>query len=398
MLIYLNAPEYPRESAAFIQWSKGSPLVLRFWERLAEVVRDGRHAVFAPKVLFDFANELVGLSDSQRHALREMGAALTEEGEHFLRASSPLVLTGPNGKKSELKHTTLKDPQRRDWTWFANLPDTFPRASLVAEDLDDAQWMLWVGRAMAARRRPQNENFAREVSLRCVAGGGESTGRALRGVILDGGPALCVVDSDKKHEGDAEGTVAQGARQALASVERHQRLPPHQVVVMRASAIENLMPSSLIEQACRDSGEVKLMARRGFFVQRHPDTKTGKLWATLDQSLKYIKLERSTANGLRSSSGADETAIDRIRTLDRDAPSGDDEPLVLDVGKLPRRFVEALERMEAPAPLTGRSKSAAQWLCGELLAAPDQFVAEWEEIAHAVWSWGLCFRLGIQGD
>jgi hypothetical protein len=402
MLIYLNAPEYPRDAAAFKQWQKNDPTVLRFWERLAEVIGDSRHAVFAPKRLFDWANELSGLSDTQRGALCAMRDSLTADAHYFLGASSVLVLTGPDRAMS-LKHPNLGRHHRRDWSWLAQRKDTLQCAALVAENLNDSKFFVWIARAMGARLRPTDINEGDEVALECVAGGGSTTGQVYESKVQQGFPALCVVDADKKYPDGDPGDTASGVAQAERRLSAHPKNPPHEVVTLDAYTIENVVPLELVREACPKVDWVEPMARRGFFLQQVSTSEGSVSLAYVDPALKYVKPEKASANELLGDAGQEgglreyrENAIQLIRGRDSDAPTEDDQVLVLSVGKLPNALVQTLDVCCDHKRRPGEHDSVAHWLCSLLLASPDSFAKEWEPVARAVWSWGLCFRPRIR--
>lgn len=396
MLIYLNKPEYPNTKEDFDRWASGGDCI-RLWERLAEVLRDGHHAVWAPPRLLLWAADLRDLSITQRQALTRAHGEVTQPSVDLTAASCAMVLTGPNRSK-EISGSFSGEEIRRDWRWFATLQRSFGQTSLVAENQNDAELMFWVARAMSVRQRPGSDNIGDELALDCVGGGGDTTGAELAASIQRGSPTLCVVDADMCYKKAPRGGTAKKAEAAMIGLKSPQLLPPHKLLAIDAYTIENIIPLELIHASCGTGKWVKPMARRGFFVQQVKVAPQGRAKAAVDPSLKYIKLVEATVKGLLDSAKGDKkrreyrvAAIARIRELDPDAPSSDDEALILSVGKLPQKIVATLNKNHDRKARPGNHPSAAHWLCAQLLASPDTFVEEWEHIARAVWSWGLRF-------
>lgn len=412
MLIYLNKAEYPTTQEELVGWLT-DPDCLRLWERLAEVLGDGRHAVWAPPRLLMWAAELEGLSAKQRAALRRAHTEVTQKTVDLCGVSCALVLNGPKGLRpqGDLKLLQPKSPSkeappagemRRDWRWFAKLSESFAKATLFAENRFDAELMLWIARALAARMKPAHANAEQELSIVCRGGGGDTTGPELSAHIQHGHPTLCVLDADKAHKGADEGGTAKKARKELSKLSDLHLRHPHWLLALDAYTIENIVPVDLVRAACQSAGWVEVMARRGFFVQRTADASLGAGVACVDPALKYIRPDlkpaEASAERLLASAKSDqvltsyrEEAIKRIRELDPSAPTNDHQPLVVSIGKLPESLVATLETFRDYKQRPGNHPSAAHWLCAQLLATPERFVEEWEHVARAVWSWGLRF-------
>ena len=396
MLIVLRKEEYPRDDAQRAAW-QASPEFGAFLDHLADALKSRAHAVEAPSKLLEWMARCEGLSDRQRGALGEASVVNQRRELPFEEASHGLLLTGPLGASAYPKGAR-KMWSRRDWRWLACHVEPLPKAALVAENSDDSEFFVWVGRAMGARLRQTEVNAGDELALACVGGGGSTTGPVYEKLVRQGSPALCVVDADKSHSKGTVGATAQGVYNAEARLSAQPETPPHAVATLDAYTIENVLPIELVRAACPGCAWVEPMASRGFFLQRG----ASKL-AYVDPALKYIKPEEALAGSLRLSAEVDEllsayreAAINRIRELDRDAPKDDEGPLVMSVGKLPQDLVKKLEELRDPKRRPGKHPSAAHWLCSQLRKSPDAFADEWEPVARAVWSWGLRFPQTIR--
>jgi hypothetical protein len=417
MLIVLRKEEYPRDDAQRAAW-RACPEFDAFLDHLADSLKSRAHAVEASPKLLEWMAGCEGLSEPQRRALGEASAFNQRRELPLKEVSHALLLTGPLGASADPKGicTTWI---RRDWSWFARRDGPLRKAALVAENINDSDLYVWVGRAMGARLRPAEGNAGDEVAFDCVHGGGNTTGQVYeRQVVEKGSPTLCVVDADKKYPEGSAGETAEAVHAAERSRLTAQELAPHAVVTLEAYTVENIVPLELVRLSCKDAKGtsfdwVEPMARRGFFLWQTPSSEEGFKRAFVDPALKYINPDpklpkdsmspKGSAKMLRDSAGKDqqllryrEAAINRIRELDRDAPKDDEGPLVMSVGKLPQDLVKKLEELRDPKRRPGKHPSAAHWLCSQLRKSPDAFADEWEPVARAVWSWGLRFPQTIR--
>ncbi len=419
MLIVLRKEEYPGDDAQRAAW-QASPDFGAFLEHLADALKSRAHAVEASPKLLEWMAGYEGLSVRQREALGEALTVNQRRELPFEKANCGLLLTGPLVRELPFEEAShgllltgpLKPPSdidragttwiRRDWSWLATRDEPLPKAALVAENKNDSELFVWIGRAMGARFRQADINAGDEVALKCVGGGGSTTGSVYEHQVMDGSPTLCVVDTDRQYKEDGIGDTATKVLQAEKRLSAQPKIPPHAVVQLDAYTVENVVPLELVRLACKNSDWVEPMACRGFFLQGGV-TKP----AYVDPTLKYmnpnLESKNASAKELCLSAAKNQqllsyrkAAIHRIRELDETAPAGDDEPLILRVGKLPEVLVKKLEELRDHRRRPGKHPSAAHWLCSQLLKSPDAFADEWEPVARAVWSWGLRFPQTIR--
>ncbi|MBK9369641.1 MAG: hypothetical protein IPN01_25645 [Deltaproteobacteria bacterium] len=139
---------------------------------------------------------------------------------------------------------------RRDWLWLATRDEPLPKAALVGENKNDSEFFLWIGRAMGARLRKKDINAGDEVALKCVGGGGNTTGSVYEHQVINGSPTLCVVDMDKQYPKAGVGGTATKVLEAEERLSKKAEMPPHAVVELDAYTVENVVPLEL-EVACK---------------------------------------------------------------------------------------------------------------------------------------------------
>ena len=372
MLIKLRREDFPSEPD---WWAAGSGL--SFAENLADILRFGHHAVQAKPGLLLLLSEIKALSLGQQKAL-SYAAVVNQDPALFGEAVDPLLIIGPNATTAP-----VAGQRQVDWLRLANPNQPLPRAVLLAENLDDARFYLWLARAWAARLRPASLRAGDEVSLVPQGGGGDTTVRELVAIARQGNPVLAIADSDRDgpslHKGDTARKLLKEARRLVKSGPAHN----HRVALTRARALEHLIPVDIIREAARTSAWVKPMIARGFFAR--PE---------VDPALCYLPINKERGeDALLAGASGDalayrSTAIQRMRSLDATAPTDATTPLVYNVGKLPGPAVDLLEKK-----LKQQSKAdVAAWLAARL---PDHDLALIEP-AQLAWSWGLSIPARIR--
>lgn len=367
MLLTLNPREYPFDAD---WWRQEGPT--RFAENLGETLRTGAHAVRSTPRLLDLLSRQDALSKSQRGALREAAVRNQDPGQ-FAGVYDELTLVGPNADSNSAAGRALP------WTWLADLRGALPRAALLAEDIDDARYYVWLARAYGASRVVKGI----EVELTPRPGGGEGTPRVLDDLLRD--PAafvLTVVDSDKDHPAATPGSVARAVFKVVEAANLRQddgsRL---RAELLPARTIEHILPAALIEElpTLQSAHWLRPMLQRGFFAR--PDLEERLIYLPFRISKKVDgKVTHPPLTELALLDGTSgevkayrQRAAQHIRA--REPGAGPDAELIYSVGKLMAPTVRWLDG----------HPDAARWLAAQL---PDEATLL-GRLAAVLWSWGL---------
>jgi hypothetical protein len=173
MLITLRGNEY---LPVLDEWTDDADFTT-FVCILGEALARGDHAIDAPPFLLERLAAWEGLSRPQRFALNTMVGQVIRRELPFEQVTDSLVITGPAGP--------TPDPvgpirwHRRDWTWLRR-NERLDATVLGGEDIDDAEWYVWLGRAWGMRLRSGSLVADDELSLDRRLLGGGSAERVIR--------------------------------------------------------------------------------------------------------------------------------------------------------------------------------------------------------------------------
>ena len=404
MLITLLKDEY----LPLLDTLRDQPSFSSFVSTLGQMVAHGDHAIWAAPVLLDRLSSWPGISDGQSVALRAMARAITLGELPFKEVTDSLILTGPGGASGEPPGKTRW--RRRDWTWLSEKGRLLP-TRLGGENLNDAKWYLWLGRAYARLKKPGALSAENDVYVRCRGLGG-STAKAeiSQEAANDDQPVLCILDSDRDHPSAPVGGTARLALEYVDEALKSGAAHLVHVEILKARDVENLFPLKVVESVADKADPWFVpMTQRGFFITDR-----------VDQDLSYIDLnkdqceERLLSAANQASRDYRERAIAKLRGLDSSCvarascpkilagsarcgtKTGDDKwsdvekscLLVHSVGKrLLPKIVERIEREDRPDRQGG-----AAWLAAQLPKDPAIV-----EPAELVWSWGLRLPARVRG-
>lgn len=390
MLITLRGDEY---LPVLDDWA-GDTNFATFVCILGELLARGDHAIHAPPLLLERLAAWNGLSRPQRVALETMADQVIRRELPFDEVTDSLVITGPAGP--------TPDPlgpirwHRRDWTWLRR-NGRLDATVLGGEDLGDAEWYAWLGRAWGTRLRAGSLVAYDELSLDRRHLGGGAAERVIRHEATHGRLVLAIVDSDRNHPGDGLGKTANDASKALHELPVH--AAPAHVETLRARDVENMLPLALLEITHRRSNWLADMARRGFFAR-----------PTLDPELAFIDLGKEQCERRLLDIGEPaltyrRAALAKIRDLDPTCTASSatcertaDQPectgkatlpkscvIVHNVSKPLRDILATLTEEQSAPSHSAAAGSVAAWLATML---PDDDPAVLAP-ARLVWSWGL---------
>ncbi len=366
---------------------------------LGEMIAQRHHALRAPPLLLDAFSRWPRISAQQAQAFRDMARAVTLCELPFDEVTDSLVVTGPAGASPIPEARTRW--HRRHWTWLLQ-KTALPRTCLAGENLADAAWYSWLGRAYAQRQRTSSLNAGSEIQLRYRGVGGSTAIGEVRQEIEQGHVVLCILDSDQDHpEGELGGTaravqtyVSQLASSAPSDALLH-------LEILKARDVENLLPREVVEEVASKGDPWFLpMTGRGFFPGNHVEKELCYLDLGKDQCerrlldtkdsrtlayrrlalarLKQIDPSCPGVSGCPKATGSTEcgagTGDSRWKDMERSC-------LVLhSVGKkLLPAIVEYLRKEDASA-----GRGGASWLADRIPQDPAILGP-----AELAWSWGL---------
>jgi hypothetical protein len=282
---------------------------------LGETLAQGAHVIWAPPALLDRFAGWPHISRVQADALREMARVVTLRELPFEFVTHALVVTGPAGPTTELPPPIRW--QRRPWTWLT-ARGHLPRTCLGGENVEDAKWFAWLGRAFSARKRPGALNAGAEVSLRTRGLGGSTAAPELEEEVLGETPLLCILDSDRDHPRAAPGDTAKRALKAQDHLIRRGLDPLVHVELLAARDVENLLPRRVVEEIA-DPGNpwYRPMLARGFFVDDTPRPELRYIDIGKDQCERRL-LDTADESTLQYRNAA----IAALRVIDPTSPGG----------------------------------------------------------------------------
>lgn len=121
--------------------------------------------------------------------------------------------------------------------------------NLVCEDADyDAGLIM-----LASESVLKDFGYDSLPSIRLLHGGGTGTGRRYRAAVSQGAPTICILDSDKRFPGDGFGDTAKQFLEEAGAIGHHQQFSTDRVAewrILDVHEMENLVPSSIIQEAC----------------------------------------------------------------------------------------------------------------------------------------------------
>lgn len=371
---------------------------------LGETVAQGAHAIWAAPALLDRFAGWPHISRVQADALREMARMVTLRELPFDVVTHGLIVTGPGGPATDLPSPTRW--QRRAWTWLL-ARGSLPRTCLAGENVEDAKWFAWLGRAFAARKRPGALHAGAEISLRTRGLGGSTAAPELEEEALGETPLLCILDSDRDHPNAAPGDTAKRALKAQEHLITRGLDPLVHVELLAARDVENLLPRRVVEDVAdtRNPWYGPMLAR-GFFIDETPRPELRYIDIGKDQCERRL-LDTADKPTLQYRSAA----IAAIRAIDPNSPGGphsDPQPscprtcgtgpgkwadmdekclLVRSVGK--QLLPNIVARIQAQDASGG--PSGIRWLDERLPNDPALLGP-----AELVWSWGLALPRRIR--
>lgn len=370
---------------------------------LGETLSRGDHVINTRPILLERLSAWSVLSRDQREALRTMARSIIRRKLPFETVTDSLVITGPAGRTPDPIHPVRW--HRRDWTWL-RARGRFERTVLGGENLDDAKWFEWLGRAWAMRLRPHSRNAANELSVRCRGLGGATAWQEVPHESSDGDPVLCILDSDRAHPAAELGGTARKLDKALRSAADVQRLL--HVEHLRAHELENVLPLELVRTACRDDAWVSPMAKRGFFARSEVDPALAFIDLGRDQcERRLLDTDDPATSDYRAAALAkirsnDPSCVASAETCELDADAAPKctgkrtlPPscvIVHSVGKPLRRILDELDAEQKSPAASRAAGSVAAWL-DSLLPSDDPTLLT---PARLAWSWGLCARPRIR--
>ncbi|MEX1366305.1 MAG: hypothetical protein AB1Z98_24485 [Nannocystaceae bacterium] len=401
MLLTLRGPEYLPVLDTQIDDARFGEFV----SIVGEVLRCGDHAVLAPPLLLERFSEWPGLSRFQRTAIEQAKGQAVIQALPFDAVTDSLVLTGPAGRTEDPESPTRW--HRRDWTWLVS-QRRLGATVLGGENLRDATWYRWLGRAWVARMRRDSLDADHELALRCRGFGGDTIRQELPNTAGSGEPVLCIVDSDRDHPDAPIGQTAQAASAVID--ELGGAGAPARVEPLRARDVENILPLPLVEAAATRQrnpdrrARVHALAQRGFFGRPQVDPALAYVDLGKDQcEAKLLHADDEATRRYR------ERALRRMREHDRSCPT------------MQACELAATERCLAPKLSGGIPSSCTvvfgvKWLLADVLSVLDseasrpaserlhRSTAAWLEAmlpdedpvlfepARLAWSWGLRAR------
>lgn len=406
MLITLRKQEY---LPVLDDWF-GNPDFDAFVCILGETLTRGDHVVdTTPALLYRFSR-WNGLSDAQRDAFQVSARRTVQRKLPVEHVTDGLVITGPAGPTPDPSFRIDRKIRwfRRDWTWLRRRR-RLERAVLGGENLDDARWFEWLGRAWAARLRLHSPSTAKEhgtphsaytLSLRRRGLGGGTAWQEVPNEAAEGDPVLCILDSDRDHPQGELGGTARKLDEVLKVAPEKERLL--HVEHLRARDVENALPLELVRIAGHGSHWLAPMERRGFFARPELDPvlaylDVGKvqcerrLLDTRDEPTKcYREVALARIRELDRDCAASASACERVQNGEPQCSPRDVPPpgciVVHSIGKPLRRILEVLDAEQRAPEASKSAGSVAAWLASML---PDDDPAVLTP-ARLVWSWGLC--------
>lgn len=406
MLITLRKQEY----FSVLDELVGNPDFDAFVSILGETLVRGDHAVDAPPALLLRFSQWNGLSDAQRDAFRGMTRHIIQRKLPVEQVTDSLVLTGPAGAAPDppMHSGGVIHWHRRDWTWLRRR-GRLERTVLGAENLDDARWYEWLGKAWAARLRLHSPSTAREhgtshstyaLRLRRRGLGGGTAWQEVPNESAEGDPVLCILDSDRNHPEATLGGTARKLDGALRAEPHVERLL--HVEHLRARDVENVIPLALARMVGHGTEWLAPMERRGFFARPSVDEALGYIdigkmqceCQLLDTEDQPTKRYRERALGRIRERDPDCTVSARTcERLSRGEPtcSPKEVPppgcrIVHSIGKPLGRIVDSLDAEQREPNVSRPFGSIAAWIA-TMLPEDDPAVLT---PARLTWSWGLC--------
>lgn len=377
---------------------------------LGETLARGDHAVDAPPtLLFRFA-QWNGLSDAQRDAFRMTARRLIQRKLPVEQVTDSLVVTGPAGPCPEPPAHRIRTTRwhRRDWTWLRRR-GRLERTVLGGENLTDARWYEWLGKAWAARLRLHWPSSSREhvtshsayaLRFRRRGLGGSTAWQEVPNESAEGDPVLCILDSDRDHPEAKLGGTAKKLDDALRAEPHVERLL--HVEHLQARDVENTIPLELAKMVGGGTEWLAPMVRRGFFARPAVDVALGYI------DVGKVQCERQVLDTQDQPTKRYRTAaLARIREHDPDCTASAStceriargEPtcspkevpppgcrVIHSVGKPLGRIVEHLDAEQTAPKASTPSGSVAAWIASMLPPDDPALLTP----ARLVWSWGLC--------
>lgn len=396
MLITLREPEY---LPVLEQYAEDATFA-SFVSLLGEILRRGDHAIHSTPRLLDRFSKWPTLSRDQSVALHQTARNVVVGTLPYGTVTDSLVLTGPG--------TPVPDPEdgprwhRRPWTWL-HRRGRLDATVLAGENLSDACFYRWLGRAWAARSHSDDALWVNiELSLSCRGLGGDTARQEVPEIARNDDPVLCILDSDRNHPAAELGPTARAVSSAMdrLSTDHLTRVEP-----LPARDIENILPLALVEEVMVP-GDPKLRdtSARGFFARPRVDPDLAYIDLGKDQCERRLLDTRDEATReyrvralakIRQGDPSILSPADCPRLQNDQPPCGPESKwspapeciVVHSIGKkLPRKIVAALD---GPSR-RGYPHRTAMWLASMLPADDD--AAALSHLAHLAWSWGLRSR------
>lgn len=372
-----------------------------FIEALGEALRDGWHAVHAPAALLDAWSQLPDLSRGQRVIMAEAANHLRGTAGRRVEPrllSDTLVVTGPNGEHPLPDTCYGRDgpPPRRISMAAATLLLRQPTV-LGAENVTDANWFLWLGRAWALFHKQD-----RHIAVETRGLGGGTAAMEAKNVLQQGRMILIILDSDKDHANASPGGTAADVLKLITP----DIAPdvPRCIEVLQARDVENLLPQALVEKL-KGREWVAPMCARGVFLSPDQPPSPKLVWLDLGKNLCATALQHHGAGPAKE---ARQAALRHMAALDAGC---DQEPCSYDSAKgfgCAKEEEPHKPQCDVKRPLVVRAvgkplgdllrvlEELGDQARHELLAAlPAPGSAGSEPVwgpARRVWSWGLALR------
>lgn len=192
----------------------------------------GNHILMGSRELLTRISETPGLERRTSALIRASCQRMTQQGALLNGSPWRLDIDASNTSRS-IPHLHL----------FQN-PDYCEKSQILTENPDDAATIVALAKTYIAHTLRGNR-----ISIRHNNGGGSTIGRTLKSIMdSPSGCTICIVDSDRKHEGAATGGTAKAGQAAYKKVKQKWRANLH---LINQRELENLIPHDLL-QHCVD--------------------------------------------------------------------------------------------------------------------------------------------------